>query len=380
MTASESAIWAQNREAHGSTAQYSIWHSIMMLATFEDAQIRLNGFDNKDVIKGEKDFYAFMKTLYQDMYKNPAQYAVPAAEYDDYMKSVDIDKTVADPHRHDAKESKLRIKFQQAIQFYPDYFWEIGLAADEICNKNYELVISKSQYHNALASLDHAHIKETNGQRLNALMDRGLAVKETGTKVHISCRQYPAMFLGLKVLLTAPESKYKHLNYLRLDYKGRHRAMPEIEDIQATLETEHRDTLNLLLPLFVTPKTRYALYPLSNITSGSNWKVDYFINSKRIFGFYAGPGFLSIGVLFKTPENLMRVIKTLEATDPKLLEWFCNQFTEVFHDCPRNKTIMFGKQKKNICCGSSGGKMEITNPQKNDVKRCIEIIKLCNGE
>jgi len=52
----------------------------------------------------------------------------------------------------------------------------------------------------------------------------------------------PKMFLGLQVLLTVPKSKYKteskfkRLNYLRLDYKGYYRPMPEIEDVKFTIK------------------------------------------------------------------------------------------------------------------------------------------------
>jgi hypothetical protein len=114
----------------------------------------------------------------------------------------------------------------QAIQFYSDYFWKLGSAAEEICNNKYELVISKSKYDNVLKSLDHPHIKSESAQRLGALADRGITVNKDGKKYYISCRKDPKMFLGLKVLLTVPESKYKtenkfkRLNYLRLDYKG----------------------------------------------------------------------------------------------------------------------------------------------------------------
>jgi hypothetical protein len=49
------------------------------------------------------------------------------------------------------------------------------------------------------------------------------------------------------------------------------------------------------------------------------------------------------------------------------------------HDCPRNKIIMFGNQEKHLCCGSSGGTMEIINPNKSDVKNVIALIKIING-
>ncbi len=382
MTLNESTVWAKKYKEHGSTAQYSIWHCIMMLAKFEEVKVDIDGFDSKDIIHGEKDFYTFMKTLYGDMYANPEQYGIPAAEYDEYMKNIDINKIHANGHKGDAKEAKLRRKFQQAIQFYPNYFWELGLAADEICNSNYELVISKSKYENVLKSFDNLHIKNESGQWLNALNSNGITINENSKKCYITCKKAPKMFLGLKVLLTAPESKYKtenkfrKLNYLRLDYKSYYRPIPGIEDIKMTLKEDHRGILTLLLSQFDNFKTRFALAPRSNITSGDDWKVDYFLtnNNKRIFGFSAGPDFLKISFGFKSPENLMRIIETLEKNDQKLFEWFRDNFTEVFHlDCPRNRAVMFGNQEKHIC---GGGSMEIANPDKSDIKKCLALIKL----
>jgi hypothetical protein len=357
----------------------------MMLAKFEEVKVSIDGFDDKSVIKGEKEFYAFMKTLYGDMYASPDSYAIPTAEYDGYIKSINPEKVFANSHKGDAKESKLRNRFLQTIQFYSDYFWKLGSAAEEICNNKYELVISKSKYDSVLKSLDHPHIKSENAQRINALADRGIAVNKDGKKCYISCRKAPKMFLGLKVLLTVPESKYKtenkfkRLNYLRLDYKGYYRPMPEIEDVKLTMKKEHGDILTLLLSLFGSFKTRYALYPMASILPFNKWNVDYWLgNNKRIFGFYAGPDFLSFRISFKTEENLIRIIKIIEGNDLKLFEWFRDNIKEVFHDCPRNKIIMFGNQEKHLCCGSSGGTMEIVNPDKNDVKNIIALIKIIN--
>jgi len=385
MAAYEDILWLKNYKGHNSSAQKSIWYCIMMLSKFERVKVSIDGFDDKSVFKGEKDFYTFMKTLYQDMYENPDSYAIPTAEYDEYIKSINIEKVFANSHKGDSKESKLRNKFLQAIQFYSDYFWKLGSAADEICNTKYELVISKSNYDNIIKSFDNLNIKNENEQRLNALANRGIIINKNGKKNYISCKKFPKTFLGLKVLLTVPESKYKtenkfkRLNYLRLDYKGYCRPMPEIEDVKLTMKKEHSDTLTLLLSLFNNFKTRYALYPMASILPFNKWKIDYWLgNNKRIFGFYASPDFLSFRISFNTLENLIRIIKILEKNNKKLFEWFRDNIKEVFHDCPRNKIIMFGNQEKHLCCSSSGGTMEIVNPDKNDVKNIIELIKVIN--
>lgn len=213
MAAYEDLLWLKNHAEHGSSAQKSIWYCIMMLADFEEIKVNIDGFDDKSVIEGEKEFYTFMKMLYQDMYANPDIYAIPIIEYDEYIETIDLEKVFASSHKGDAKESKLRNRFQQAIQFYSDYFWKLGLAANEICNEKYELVISKLKYESVLYSLDYPHIKNENSQRLNALTDRGIIVNKASDKsYYISCKKAQKMFLGLKVLLTVPESKYKTEN------------------------------------------------------------------------------------------------------------------------------------------------------------------------
>jgi hypothetical protein len=153
--------------------------------------------------------------------------------------------------------------------------------------------------------------------------------------------------------------------------------MPEIEDVKLTMQKDHCDILTLLLSLFDNVKTRYALYPMASISPFNKWKADYWLgNNKRLFGFYAGPDFLSFRISFKTTENLLRIIAILEKKDQKLFEWFRDNIKEVFHDCPRNKIIKFGKQEKHLCCGSSGGTMEIANPDKNDVINITKLIKI----
>jgi len=369
--------WVKNYKGHSSTAQNSIWHCLMMLSNFDAVKADIDGFDEKSVVKGEKDFYSFIKTLYQDMYENPEKYEIPTAAYDEYIKTINMEELADNEHKRDAKEAKLRTAFQQAIQFYPDYFYQLGLAADEICDKNYELVISKIKYNSVMKKLDSPYIKNENELRINALADRGITAKEKDKKIFISCKQSPKMFLGLKVLLSAPESKYKYLNYLRLDYKGYYRPMPEFEDVKMTLEKEHSDILSLLLSLFDNPEIKINLYPTKGITSNHKWKYEYFIKYRKIFEFYAGPAYLLIHIFFLDNESLMETVKSLEKNDPGLFKWLCDNFVEKHCNCPKNKAVMFGSIKKHIC-GRRTNRVEILNPNKNDVKKSVALIKILN--
>jgi AraC-like DNA-binding protein len=118
--------------------------------------------------------------------------------------------------------------------------WEVGYSIMEYVRnrrkKDLSLIIAKSRYDEALRSLDRPHIYRENGQRMKALADRGVTVNETGGTCYISCKTAPKMFLGLRVLCSAPEGKYKYMNYLRLDYKGCLGDMPGIEDVKTTMK------------------------------------------------------------------------------------------------------------------------------------------------
>ena len=366
--------WVRNYKGHDSTAQNSIWHCLMMLSDFEAVKIDVDGFDEKSVINGEKDFHVFMKTLYQNMYANPDKYAIPTTEYDDYIKTINIEEYYAAEHKKsDAKEGRLRQAFQQAIQFYPDYFYQLGLAADEICNRNYLLAITKSKYDDVLKTLD----QPKNGQRINALLDMGIMINETGETYYISCKQAPKMFLGLRVLCASPESKYKYMNYLRLDYKGYYRTMPDIDDVKTTMEKEHAGILSLVGSLLDNPKMKIKLHPLGSITSNHKWKVEYVLNGKRFFEFYAGPAYLVIHIFFRDTEHLTNAIKLLMKNDSALFEWLNGKFKErkgCAARCPRNKTVMFGNEEKRIC--GSTNQVELFLPDEDDIEKSIALIKI----
>jgi hypothetical protein len=216
--------WAKNYEGHASTAQSSIWHCIRMLSDFEPVEADVNNFDIEEVITGEREFYLFMKNLYNDMYSNPYKYEVPTDEYDNFIKDVDIAALLSDENFHKnklyAKENKLRQIFQRAIQFYPDYFYGLGMKAERICRESYALIISIKNYEDVLKSLDLPNIRKGNEKRIQAIMNLGVEINEQNGLYHISCSSAPKMFLGLKVLCAAPEGKHKYFNYLRLDYKG----------------------------------------------------------------------------------------------------------------------------------------------------------------
>lgn len=372
--------WAKNYRGHASTAQNSIMHCLQMLADFEAVDVNIDGFDEQSVTSGQSDFYAFMKKLYLDLYEHPEQYAVPTAAYDAYMRTVDPDEYYAtNGHKKtDGKEGRLRQEFQDAIAFYPDYFYQLGLAADTVCTETYALVLSKAKYKAVLQALDDLHKGKENAQRTHALANLGIAVTERDEAYDISCIQHPKLFLGLRVLCVQPENPYKYMNYLRLDFKGYQGRIPAIEDILRTMDEEHAAVLCPLVASLDHPKMKTKLHPLKSITSNHKWKVEYVLNSKRVFEFYAGPAYLVIHIFFRDTESLTSAVQSIYATDPAFFAWLDGRFKEKLCDCPRNKTVQFGDHQKRIC--SSTNQVEIMNPNQDDMERSIELIKILNRQ
>jgi hypothetical protein len=211
---------ARNYGNHKSSAQKSIWHCLMMLAPFKSVAVDDQNFQRDSYETGAYEFYKFMKNLYDSMYHDPHKYFVPTKPYDEYLSSRIINNDVYNEHHTDTKECKLRNTFQQAIQFYPEVIYRLGNEAREVCNKDFALVISKSKFNDVMGSFKRSHVYEDNKSRFKAILDAGLEINEDNDMYLISSKKYPRMFLGLWIFCNAPESKYKYMNYLRLDYQG----------------------------------------------------------------------------------------------------------------------------------------------------------------
>jgi hypothetical protein len=358
-----------------SSAEKSILHSIMMLAPYRDVPIEGNSeFDQKDYISGEKEFYSFMKALYIDMYHNPAKYSIPTTEYDEYMKNRKPKIGVEKAHYTDTKECNLRNRFQQSIQFYPRFFYELGLRTEKIRKSDYALVLSIDKYEEVVKSLDWTHIRKENIERYNAINALGIETVQSEDKYYIISKNYPKMFLGLWVLCSAPESKYKYMNYLRLDYKGYNRTVPDIEDIKETLSDDHRKVIDLLQLVLKDLKMKVKVKPLRNITSGSRWKVEYSLKGKNIFGFYGDPDYLMICIYFNNEKNISDMSEKLEKKDLRIFEWFCSKFPERLCKCPSNRAVTFGQAKRRICGLSN--RAEVINPNSEDVENSIRVMQI----
>jgi len=363
----------ENHNGHDSRAQMSIWHSIMMLAPFRAAGINSSAFNDEHIIEGEKQFYDFMKDLYNDMYKSPTKYAVPTSEYDEYIKNRHAENDPVHPHKTDAKESKLRNTFHQAIEFYPNYFYEIGRASNEFCKETFAIILTKQQYEDVIRKLKRSHIRKGNEQRLKVLEGLGVTVSEINNAYHISCKNAPKMFLGVHVLCSALESKYKYMNFLRLDYSSYHRSVPDIESIKPTLKEEHANKIDQAIKSIVTSKMKYKVKPMRGINFDHGWKVEYTLNGKNVLGFFATPDSLAMFIYFNDEKNISKMSNNIKDNNP-LFDWFCDKFPERLCKCPHARYVFLGDEKRRICGMSN--KAEVYDPTVDDLENIIVITKM----
>lgn len=355
----------------------SILHSLQMLSSLRPIQVQGDEKSQSDFNDGQKEFYEFIEELYCCMLSEPDKYLVPTLDYDAYMQGDKAKKRGEREHATDTKECKLRNTFQQAIQFYPKYFYNIGEGAEFIDQNDYALVISKSVYMQVKESMMWTHIYKDNEQRYQRLKELGVTVKEEGKYCYISCKRYPKMFLGLWLLCKAKESKYKYLNYLRVDYQGILKEMPELEDIMETLHEQHQYIIMQLQQLLDGVKVKMKIKPFNTITSRSKWKVEYQYKGKNILGFYAEPDFFMICIYFNNPENITSMSRRLQEEKVGLYEWYQTKFPERLCKCRYNRRVQLGEEFRRICGFSN--RAEIVNPDSNDLMNSIEIIKLFRG-
>jgi len=353
----------KNRGSHESSAHKSIWHCLAMLA-------RPGG----GASVAETAFRSFMEDLYRDMYADPAKYFIPVDAYEKYIRSAG--DPAGGPHAADAKECGLRNAFQQAIQFYPDFFYKIGTAADGIDAAASGLIVAKDAYASAVKSLDYPHLRGRNAERVAALTEPRFAFNENNGKFTITCGRYPGMFAGLYALCSAPDGKYKRTNYLRLDYNKRGGGAPGIDDVLYTMAAEHSAGLKQILGVINGMDLKYSVKPLGAITSGDGWKVEYKKNGKNVFGFFAEPDFLALYIYFNDAKNITETGKKLGG-DPEFFEWFRGGFPERTCACKNNRAVMFGNEKRRICGLSN--RAEIFCSNEVDYSRSAALIKLFRG-
>lgn len=322
---------------------------------------------------GEKQFYEFITSIYKRMYDSPEEYFVFEMPYEEYRKKTVLKEGTEKAHFSDSKESMLRNTFQQAIQFYAVYFYEIGTRGEGISEKDCSFIISKEEYKKVLERMNKFHDAKNNKNRYALLKKMGISAEETGDKIYIHHKEYDKAMLGLKILCDAPDSKYKFMNYLRLDYKGFYRPVPEISDIVKTLPEESKEIIEQLQDVLSGLNTKIKVKPLRGIVSDFRWKVEYSYKSKNILGFYADYDYLRICIYFNDSKNITAFAEQLAEEDEILYEWYKIQFPELSCKCPNSRWVYFKEEKRRICGMSN--KSETVNPTEEDFVNCVKILR-----
>lgn len=346
-------------------AQRSAAHCLSMIAPFEST--------DEALAQGQEEFHRFITALYRGMAEDPEEYFVFPAPYEAYiakrrLRPVKTEKE----HAGDSRESTLRNTFQQAIQFYARWFFELGTRCRRLDEQG-GLVLDDAAYRDALSRMERFRGAEHHADRYALLARLGIRTVEENGEVVVSHAAYPHMMEGLLYLCRAPESAYKYMNYLRLDYQNACAPVPPVADILKTLPAHSADAVRRLEAQLADRKFRTKIRPLRGITSDFRWKVEYSVRGKNVCGFYADCDSLMLCVYFNSSRNITALARELADEDPALFSWFRAQFPERLCRCPHNRRVVFGEETRHICGLSN--RAEIVDPGPEDVERAVTVLR-----
>lgn len=350
------------------SAQYSIRHCMDMIAPFETSE--------RQKEDGQLQFYRFMVSLYRGMYESPEEYMVFPKPYEEYIgkrKGQRIQEKKEKEHAPNSRESTLRNTFQHAIQFYALYLYRIGLKSKGIDGQTGAMAIRKEDYADVIEQMNRIHESEHNAGRYERLAKLGIRTYENGDTVHIVHGEYPRMMEGIAYLCEAPDSKYKWMNFLRLDFKNAYSPIPTVSDICKTLSAERAEIVMKLENNLAGMKMKAKIKPLRGIVSDFKWKVEYAYKGKNICGFYADHDYFMLCIYFNHFQNINAFAKVLYEEDRDLFQWFAKQFPERLCKCPNNRRVSFGGEPRRICGLSN--RAEIENPDDDDVDRAFYVLR-----
>ncbi|MCM1155046.1 MAG: hypothetical protein NC314_01900 [Roseburia sp.] len=349
-------------------AQCSIKHCLDMLAPYEPlAQSTEDGY---------LQFYQFMVSLYREMYREPERYLVFPKPYEEYiikLKQQEPQKKKEKEHVTNARESTLRNTFQQAIQFYASYFYHIGIKSEGTSEQSGAMIVRKDKYAEVLKQMGRFHGAEHNAERYKVLSGVGIEVQEKDDTFLIKHKTYRRMMKGIEYLSKAPESKYKWMNFLRLDYKNAYAPIPTVEDICRTLPEKSVQAVRKLEENLAGLKIKAKIRPLRGIVSDFKWKVEYVYKGKNICGFYADNEYFMLCIYFNHFQNINEFAQVLYEEDHDLFLWFKDQFPERLCKCPNNRRVCFGDEPRRICGLSN--RAEIVAPDEDDMDRALYILR-----
>ena len=347
-------------------AQRSIRHCIDMLAPFEPS--------GQKEESGQLQFYQFMRSLYREMYRKPEEYMVFQKPYEEYMAKLKKQGAQREKeHVTNARESTLRNTFQQAIQFYASYLYRIGVNSEGIEARTGALIIHKKDYSQVVEQMNRIHESQYNDRRYEVLAKDGIRISENGDIIYIVHGKYPLMMEGMVYLCKAPDSKYKWMNFLRLDFKNAYSPIPTVNDICKTLSARSFEAVRKLEDNLSGMSVKAKIKPLRGIVSDFKWKVEYVYKGKNICGFYADREYFMLCIYFNHFQNINEFAKVLYEEDHDLFQWFEKQFPERLCTCPNNRRVYFGNEPRRICGLSN--RAEIVNPDDHDMDRALYVLR-----
>lgn len=365
------------RKKEESSSQKTIYHSLCMLASLKEVEVSFqDGIDKKDYLEGEAQFYQYIKELYFDMYDNNEKYKVDSLQYDAYMRSKqqrdESEFMTEKQHDKDAKASSLKNLFQQSVTFYFKFLYELGNTA-QLCIDTFSLKITEDGYKNVLKNAQTAKVRKDAVQRVKILQDTGITKQEGEEGYVFSCQKYPKMFLGLLVLCRAPESKYKWMNYLRLDYRRYHIIKPDILDIEETVSKQTAEKINMLIKTLSNFPLKLRVRPLKNITSDNKWKIEYTYQRKNCIGFQLDCDFFLVSIYFNDAKNITALADYFKETNPDLFTWYRNHISERLCTCPNNTWVTLGDTRRRICGRSN--RLDVKEPNEYDLNNCVLVLR-----
>lgn len=201
----------------------------------------------------------------------------------------------------------------------------------------------------------------------------GIRAYENGDTIHIVNEEYPRLMEGIVYLCKAPDSKYKWMNFLRLDFKNAYSPVPTVNDICKTLPSRSSEAIRKLEDNLSGMRIKAKIKPLRGIVSDFKWKVEYAYKGKNICGFYADQEYFMLCIYFNHFQNINAFAKALYEENYDLFQWFKKQFPERLCKCPNSRRVYFGDEPRRICGLSN--RAEIVNPDDGDVDRVLYVLK-----
>lgn len=278
-------------------------------------------------------------------------------------------------HKNDQKESSLRNKFQQPIQFYQKFLFELGAQAD-LDNSTFGLTIDKSVFLNIFRNMRLSKIRGEEEKLAKALNRVGLEIDEKTTgRIHITNVKYSKMLLALSALCKSSNKKYAFTNFLRCDFRGLFDGFkPQFEDTIAILSEDLKGIAIKLDKFMQELNCKVSIEPLKNILLYSGWKVNYSLNGKSVYSFCADINRLELHAYFNHHKNVSRMGYILKDESNELYNWFYEKIPVRMCSCKNNNLVDIGGQKKRIC--GLMNRLDVGNPKNDDAKNIESIIRI----